>query len=169
MALQNKGSRWVDELQPQRIIIDCFLCRSCTQEFSILIMESNSKYLWSLRYFIAVLLLQLFKMIHVIMVSQSSYFHRIRIQGSDVGDIETPISVIYRTLTIICLGMNILCFMKLLTQWFMLELKDVIIYKAKEAAFSVGRRGYYSHFYSIRLKPIKIEKLKPISPCFRFI
>jgi len=79
-------------------------------------MESNSKYLWSLRYFIAVLLLQLFKMIHVIMVSQSSDFHRIRIQGSDVGDIETPISVIYRTLTIICLGMNILCFMKLLTQ-----------------------------------------------------
>ena len=51
----------------------------------------------------------------------------------------------------------------------MLELEDVIIYKAKEAAFSVGRRGYYSHFYSIRLKPIKIEKLKPISPCFRFI
>jgi len=51
----------------------------------------------------------------------------------------------------------------------MLELKDVIIYKAKEAAFSVGRRGYYSHFYSIRLKPIKIEKLKPISSCFLFI
>jgi len=29
----------------------------------------------------------------------------------------------------------------------MLELEDVIIYKAKEAAFSVGTRGYYSHFY----------------------
>jgi len=70
-------------------------------------MESNSKYLWSLRYFIAVLLLQLFKMIHVIMVSRSSDFHIIRLQGSSVGDIETPISVIYHILTIICLGTNI--------------------------------------------------------------
>jgi hypothetical protein len=80
-------------------------------------------------------------MVNVIMVSQSSDFHRIRLQGSSVGDIETPISVIYHTLTIICLGMNSLCFMELLTRLFMLELDAVITLQGQRSCLFSWEKG----------------------------
>jgi len=49
----------------------------------------------------------------------------------------------------------------------MLELEDVIIYKPKKLPFQLEQGAIIVTF--IRIKPIKLEKLKPISPCFRFI
>jgi hypothetical protein len=109
-----------------------FLVEPCCW-YRSLVCWSDYKYSEVSQIILAELLLKLFKNISdVLMVSWSSVFHGIWLQCYTVGGIEIPIGVSYRTLTIICLGIDsgITDSMK----------------PTKLPFLPVGRRGYCSHF-----------------------